>query len=68
LRSSFSSEVILFIATETLWLAYIVSLEFAVLAVVSFLIRTVFRRVVRWYRGAVAKTNDYWAARNLEHH
>jgi hypothetical protein len=58
----------LLIATETLWLVYIVSLEFAVLAVVGFLIRIVIRRVVRWYRDAVAKTNDYWAARNLEHH
>jgi hypothetical protein len=50
------------VATETLWLVYIVSLLFAVLAVVGFLIRIVIRRVVRWYRDAVAKTNDYWAA------
>ena len=58
----------LLIATETLWLVYIVSLEFAAIAVVGFLVSRAIRALVRWYRDAVAKTNDYWAARKLEHH
>jgi hypothetical protein len=52
------------VATETLWLVYIVSLEFTALAVVGFLIRLIIQGVVRRYRGAVARTNEYWAARN----
>jgi hypothetical protein len=56
----------LLIATKTLWVIYIVSLEFAALAAVGSLVRFAVRSLVRWYWGAVAKTNDYWAARDLE--
>lgn len=54
------------ITTEILRLVYVVSLEFAALAVVGFLTRIVIRRVVRWYRDAVARTNEYWAVERLE--
>ena len=56
----------LFIATETLWFVYIVSLEFAALAVVGFLVLCAIRALVRWYRGAVARTNEYWASLRME--
>jgi len=60
----FASQVVLSITTGILRLLYVISLEFAAVAVVGFLVRLAFRGLVRWYRDAAAKTNEYWAARN----
>lgn len=58
--------MLLLIATKTLWLVYVVSLEFAVLAAVGYLVRLAVRSLVRWYLVAVARTNEYWASQRLE--
>ena len=57
-----ASEVVLSITTGTLWLLYVISLGFAALALVGLLVHLAIRALVRWYRGAVTKTNEYWAA------
>ncbi len=59
-----ASEVVLSITTGTLWLLYVISLGFAALALVGLLVHLAIRALVRWYRGAVTKTNEYRATRN----
>jgi hypothetical protein len=60
----FASQVVLSITTGILRLLYVISLEFAALAAVGCLVRLAVRALVRWYHGAVARTNEYWATRN----